>query len=93
MRTGRLGAGDAVEAAAGLPALFDTLVPSAELVERACTLALGLDHPVYDCLYLALAEREGVALVTADRSLQEKAARGADALPVVLLGSGPQGPQ
>lgn len=33
----------------------------------AVRLALALDHPVYDCVYLALAHRVGAALVTADR--------------------------
>ncbi len=29
--------------------------------------ALALDHPVYDCVYLALAHRIGATVVTADR--------------------------
>ena len=33
----------------------------------AVRLALALDHPVYDCLYLALAYRVGATVVTADR--------------------------
>ena len=37
---------------------------------RASTIALELDHPVYDCIYLACTEIEGVPLVTADRRLQ-----------------------
>jgi predicted nucleic acid-binding protein len=43
------------------------LVPLEELVEDAARLAVALDHPVYDCLYLALAVREGTRLVTADQ--------------------------
>jgi predicted nucleic acid-binding protein len=43
------------------------LVPVAELVEDATRLAVTLDHPVYDCLYLALAVREGTRLITADQ--------------------------
>ncbi len=39
--------------------------------ETVCTdairLALALDRPVYDCVYLALAHRIGAAVVTADR--------------------------
>lgn len=45
------------------------LVPAAELVASATQLALELGHPVYDCLYLALALRENDHLVTADRRL------------------------
>ncbi len=38
-----------------------------DALERlAMTLALDLGHPVYDCLYLALALRTGRSLVTAD---------------------------
>jgi predicted nucleic acid-binding protein len=33
---------------------------------RALELALGRDHPVYGCFYLALAEMERAELVTAD---------------------------
>ena len=33
----------------------------------AVRLALTLDHPVYDCVYLALAHRIGATVVTADR--------------------------
>jgi predicted nucleic acid-binding protein len=32
-------------------------------------LAIRLKHPIYDCFYLALAERERCALVTADARL------------------------
>jgi len=35
-------------------------------VPRASELTRLLDHPIYDCLYLALAERERLAIVTAD---------------------------
>lgn len=44
------------------------------LVGRASSLARSLDHPVYDCLYLALAEANHVPLVTDDRTLLRKAA-------------------
>jgi len=33
----------------------------------AVRLALALDHPVYDCMYLALAHRIGAVVLTADR--------------------------
>ena len=49
-----------------LPRFFTTLYPAADLVEEAFGLAFRLRHPVYDCLYLALAMREGSRLVTAD---------------------------
>lgn len=49
------------------------LADDEELVSAALLLALTLDHEVPDCLYLALAEREGAGLVTADRRLDELA--------------------
>ena len=58
---------DAIAAIASLLAQFDLLVPLDTLGERALQIAIQLDHPVYDCFYLAAAEREGLELVTADR--------------------------
>ena len=49
-----------------LPAYFAELVPTASLVERALWWGFMLRHPVYDCLYLALAEQEEAMLITAD---------------------------
>lgn len=39
------------------------------LMPLALTLALSLEHKLPDCVYLALAERTGADLVTADRRL------------------------
>jgi predicted nucleic acid-binding protein len=50
------------------------LVALLPLARQASALAQELDHPVYDCFYLALAEREGVPLVTADKRLIVKVA-------------------
>ena len=41
--------------------------PDDGLERRALDLALHLGHPIYDCVYLALAERTDRMLVTADR--------------------------
>ena len=49
------------------------LAPAADLVAHASAIALRIDHPVYDCLYLACAEVEGAPLVTADRRLRDAA--------------------
>ena len=40
--------------------------PNAPLAERAFRMAVELDHPVYDCFYLALAERDNSYCITAD---------------------------
>ncbi|MCY4480407.1 MAG: type II toxin-antitoxin system VapC family toxin, partial [Rhodospirillales bacterium] len=55
-----------------------SLVPAAELVIHAAAIALRIDHPVYDCLYLACAEVEGAPLVTTDRRLWDAARTQAD---------------
>ena len=55
--------------------LVDVIEPDRHLQAEALALACHLDHPVYDCLYLALARREAAALLTADQRLQQLAAR------------------
>ena len=45
------------------------LRPTGPLLPRAMDVARRLGHPVYDCVYLALAEREHAAFVTADQRL------------------------
>jgi predicted nucleic acid-binding protein len=42
------------------------LRPVRPLAARALELARTLGHPVYDCVYLSLAERERATLVSAD---------------------------
>lgn len=57
------------EAYRGLALLLDaplTLWPSSELLTEALALAHELAHPVYDCLYLALAFARSSTLITAD---------------------------
>jgi predicted nucleic acid-binding protein len=49
--------------------ILDHIVPSSELAQRAFDLAVQSNHPVYDCLYLALAERESITLITDDAKL------------------------
>ena len=49
------------------------LRPSADLVAHAAAIAFEIDHPIYDCLYLACADAEGAPLVTADGKLRDAA--------------------
>jgi predicted nucleic acid-binding protein len=44
-----------------------TAIPIEDDLVEAALLAQRLGHPVYDCLYLALAVREQTQVVTADR--------------------------
>lgn len=43
--------------------------PSPALTQRALEMAFILDHPVYDCFYLACAEQGDGVLITADNRL------------------------
>jgi predicted nucleic acid-binding protein len=59
-----------------VPRMFAELWPTVWLASRAFEIAADLRHPVYDCFYLALAEREDATLVTADRRLIGRLAGG-----------------
>ena len=63
---------DALDAIRAILLAFDALIPIEDLRLRALELSLELDHPIYDCFYLALAERERAPLVSADGSLKAK---------------------
>lgn len=65
-RRKELTSNEAVERIALLLEAPVVLVPSPELLDQAFALALELAHPVYDCLYLALALERRCPLVTAD---------------------------
>lgn len=64
-----LSTADAVRALEIAAEMFTRLIPIAELAARATEIAIELRHPIYDCFYLALAERERCALVSADAKL------------------------
>jgi predicted nucleic acid-binding protein len=55
-----------------LPSAFSSLWPIADLVADAMVISRILQHPVYDCIYLALAWRTGARIVTADERFVEK---------------------
>ena len=65
-RVGRIEPEQATRIATVLPGLFSSLIGSGLLAQRAVEIARELDHPVYDCLYLSLAEARQTTLVTAD---------------------------
>jgi len=54
-----------------LPGLLD-LVPATILINEAFKIAHTIDHPVYDCIYLALTREQAATLVTDDRGLIRK---------------------
>lgn len=51
------------------------LTASSRLLDRAVEVARLLAHPIYDCLYLALAERWDTVLVTADIEFVDRCRR------------------
>ena len=55
--------------------LMDRVQPDRHLQVEALALACHLYHPVYDCLYLALARREAATLISTDRRLRALAER------------------
>lgn len=63
-------------------ALVDKMQPLQELVTDVLALILRTDSSVYDLFYLALAQRTGATLLTADLSLRQTALKlGIDAAP------------
>ena len=75
VRSGRMRQ-EQVEALAGvLPKFFAELIPIAGLAERAVGISARLDHAVYDCFYLALAEARRAPLITADARFLRKLER------------------
>lgn len=50
-------------------------VESITLMTEALALSVRLQHPAYDCFYLALARQAGCPLVTADKRLIERCRR------------------
>jgi predicted nucleic acid-binding protein len=74
-RIGAITRAQAVNALDQLPKHFDELHLCPPLRLRAVALALDLNHPIYDCLYIALALRESASLVTANARLRDAATK------------------
>ena len=81
VRRGELSQEEAWLAARLLQAAEVELLPTRALLEAATRLAVELDHPAYDCLYLAMAVERDCPFVTADdRFLRKLASRSRRAL-------------
>ncbi len=59
---------------ARLAGIFSELVPLVPIASLAADIGRTLDHSIYDCLYIALAERTGSRMVSADRRLLDRVA-------------------
>lgn len=68
LRRGEIDENQARTIVAALPNCVPVPVPIPDIIDAAARIARELDHPVYDCLYLACAQRSGPG-VTADRRL------------------------
>lgn len=75
-----------LEELAGLPDII-TLHRDGELVERAISIAMDIDHPICDCLYLACAETTESDLVTADKRFADQAVGRLPGAPVRYIGA------
>ncbi len=87
-RKARLGEVERADAGAALAWLPDMPVrwnDDETVSADAVRLALVLDHPVYDCMYLALAHRIGATVVTADRQFVTAVAPTVHGETVVML--------
>ena len=61
---------DAVDALRAAPVAIP--VPMPQLTAAAARLAVDLDHPIYDCFYLALGVQTQYPVVTADTRFHDK---------------------
>ena len=86
LRRGEIGEEQATLATSHLANSFLTLIPSRTLIDRALKIAREIDHPIYDCLYLAAAERWEADFVTADKRLGRKLQESTLSIPFLVLG-------
>lgn len=68
-RRGRIPSSQAVQLLTDVMMTSPRIVPSLPLVLRACDISSRTRVGVYDCVYVALAEREGCEFITADDRL------------------------
>ena len=59
----------ALAAQPALRRLLSRTYPVPPLIDRALELSFELDHPIYDCIYLALCEREQATMIAAHKKL------------------------
>jgi predicted nucleic acid-binding protein len=72
VRRNELTKDEALLAARLLQASDIELLPTRSLLAAAVPIAIDLDHPAYDCIYIALAIAQDCPFVTADQRLLRK---------------------
>ncbi len=75
LRLGEISEAQARHALTNVRAVIYYLEPIETLIDAAFDLSIIMNHPVYDCLYLSLAQQQGCAMVTADRKLADRAVK------------------
>ncbi len=83
---GEMTGAEAVLAARLLQRADVRLEPMLPLLDKATRISLALDHPAYDCMYLATAETLSCRVVTADDRLVRKCQGLRTVPPVIRLG-------
>lgn len=73
-RLGEIAKGQALELAAAIPEIAVNWINDEGICPDAVRISIELHHPVYDCAYLALAQRLGAIVVTADARFVESLA-------------------
>lgn len=83
VRAGEMNTASAIELLAAALATIEIVPASNILLTEALRIACDQRHPVYDCVYVALAQRLSTSVVTADLKLAGLARR--LHVPVILL--------
>ncbi|MGE7370026.1 type II toxin-antitoxin system VapC family toxin [Neorhizobium sp. NPDC001467] len=78
VRRGELTASEGRFAAMLIESTGMEFVEMRSLIVQSAELAFLLDHPAYDCMYIALARQEECQLLTADQSLVRKLQQSSD---------------
>jgi len=73
VRTGMIGEAQGRAALTELPRYFDRFFGPRDTLVKAFEIALKINHPVADCVYLACAQESGAALLTDDETLHQRA--------------------
>ncbi len=76
VQRGELSKEEALLAARLLQAADIEFLPVRSLLEASAQIAIELDHPAYDCIYLALATQRDCQFVTADERFVRKLSEG-----------------
>ena len=85
-RSGKIDETHVEHACRRLPQSFAALIPGGILMTRSYAIARQLDHPAYDCFYVALAESLRAPLITTDKRLHSRTRNTPWASLTLLLG-------